>query len=83
MMKKMIGLTAIAGLALTLSACDYFFGSKASTPPASNELVSNETSIGNSEEGFEDNASSNVASENATLVDNAGPATNTVGGNSN
>ena len=82
MMKKMIGLTAVAGLALTLSACD-FFGSKTATPPAGNEMVANETSIGNSEEGFEDNLSSNVASENATLVDNAGPATNAVGGNSN
>ena len=82
MMKKMIGLSAIAGLALTLSACD-FFGSKTSAPPASNELVANESVIGNSEEGFEDNLSSNAASENATLVDNADPATNTVGGNSN
>ncbi len=74
MMKKMIGLALVASLALPLAACDWGTGKKADTTTLNENGPANESEIGNSIAGTD-------GADNATLVDQAGPATNTTEGN--
>jgi hypothetical protein len=79
MMKKMIGLALVASLALPLAACDFWgAGKKADTTTLNENGPANESEIGN--ETLGNAASGTDGADNATLVDQAGPATNAVAG---
>lgn len=79
MTKKLIALALTASLALPLAACDW------GTPKADNSATlnengpANESEMGNATLGNDTMAADET--DNATLVDQAGPETNTVEGN--
>ena len=79
MMKKMMALALTASLALSLAACDWGTSKKDDAVTLNENAPANESEMGNAALG--NAAVDSDGADNATLVDQAGPETNAVEGN--
>ena len=79
MMKKIMPLALVASLALPLAACDWWGTGKKADASLNDTAHANASEIDNATLG--NGADGSDEADNATLVDQAGPETNAVAGN--